>query len=626
VHNSKATYFRFLLYVVLAAVFTVLASTPLQHYLQSSQNKKSLAAKYELDVQNFYSFISEVSKSTELQKTFIDSKSSSNSKKYFYELWRGKVLLSSNTQRVLPHDSMCNQLIFASTEHHNYVLYNFISATDGLTYKFALPLNVVHASNNELLQSKHFTDETISPSFTLDLKKAAANAIAVNANGVPLFYINQSDRSVIQNVVWWQDLLPILFLLLALGCTYGAAVLAKHLFNRNLGLAMLILFFFFTRLVNYFFDWPINRLDNKLFSAELYAFDSFNRSIADLFLNVMWLAALFSYILFRYNLRIKASQPKWKHFAISVVLLTVFNLINLYFGNSIFELFTSANISFDVSLFNGLGWAEALAFFTISVVMGIAFAQGAILNRLTISFTGMRLQKNIASLIVALGITIFYAKYFSSHFNSHSISFLVACALIILICATTGAGALRSPFTATILLWTVVCSVIIASIAGSISNANTATSLSKFAKLVLPQRDLSLEQKLALELDKVCKISTDSNLQLNAEASVSGCLGEQDNFIKVSLLQKSINSPSILDSVKSNAEQSPFSENLHFLPTKINGLRFVHFIANPKLASAAIFIYSQRYFSSNASKPKSNLKWLRYCHVSSKQIGVSKFS
>jgi two-component system, NtrC family, nitrogen regulation sensor histidine kinase NtrY len=265
-----------------------------------------------------------------------------------------------------------------------------------------------------------------------------------------------------------------------------------------------------------------------------------------------------------------------------------------YFANSIVDLFLNASINFDVSLFIGFSATESLAFLSICFFLACAFGCGAILCRFDRDFAGNQLHKNLFCQVIAMALCILCIKVSNVNFGMYNIALWIFCCIVIFISSISGVSKLTSPFTAVVLLWILVCSVFTAWLGSSIVNSKTSKTLGSFANVILPKRDLSIEQKLVAALSVSKDVKLDSAFIELADSAISKCFASNSNFVETNTRFIDNLQPLLIDSLKQISEQSPFSENLVYVPTNINGMRYIYFFKTSSASTAALMLYDMR--------------------------------
>lgn len=272
-----------------------------------------------------------------------------------------------------------------------------------VTYKNGLfILSVHHIPKSNLLAaqltpvewqyfiSNDYLAEHISGIDNLANHIAISSNITDNAirwqNGTPIFYIKQIGNQPIQAFNWPSFLLAVITTMLLVMFFHRVVTDVAWKYSFLAGLGMLFIGIAMIRLLLFFYNFPINCRQIKLFNA----FDNGNyfwsHSIGDLFLNLLAAMWLFHFLRMQepawLNDFKKSSDKAQKRMAI--IIITAYVCASFGAANIIKSLALHNGISFDVSNIFGLGWGTffsiACLYFTLSIHYRILHATNKIFD------------------------------------------------------------------------------------------------------------------------------------------------------------------------------------------------------------------------------------------------------
>lgn len=234
-----------------------------------------------------------------------------------------------------------------------------------------IPIRWQYFMQNEYLQPKFAVNEEISNNYELTFD--GTGTYIKNSASNTLFGVKEKYQSYTDSPTGFSIFLRIIALLclfIFINKVSNEIVRQK---NFRSGFTFLVACFLFIRVIIFFSQFPFNYRIMPLFDTVDYHGGSFNRSLGDLFLNV--LLVLWIILFFRKNIKgfaIDALKSyRWLHVILSYSSFFLLPFLSFYVAYIISSLVVHSNISFNTADFFSLTAFSFLGFAIICIVLYI---------------------------------------------------------------------------------------------------------------------------------------------------------------------------------------------------------------------------------------------------------------
>ncbi len=322
---------------------------------------------------------------------------------YFYvfdEEW--EAFWNTDLSGIDPDPSLYQEgssLVRLNSGYYELIKRRIGGAYPGNQYALGLiPIRITYFTSNEYLPDEFFGKPLISKKYTITT--ADTGLPVKNREGKTLFYLEyvrghgQGTHSLVSAIL---KILAAICVLIFLNLI--AVFFVTHV-GRWYGFIFLILVIGGLRVISYIYAFPIHFSELGLFNPRLYSSGLVQRSLGDLFINII---LLFWIILF-FREHFSDIKIHFRNRVVNYLLAALFCLALFltadFFSHWIRSLVTDSNISFDVTNFFSLSWYSFVGFITIGVIVFSFFFFSRIVNRILVELIYGQSQVKYALLAI----------------------------------------------------------------------------------------------------------------------------------------------------------------------------------------------------------------------------------
>lgn len=271
-------------------------------------------------------------------------------------------------------------------EHYSTFLYQSFGKADypHKRINVIIPMFTHYDVNNEYLRSNFTASSLIPASSRINLQKTPGAFLISSKENKPLFYVSINNGDI-------EPLKPDFYLLLLIVISIIVSIVAIQLLANHLGRRykswLSIVFVFavvaFVRCSIYFFGLPYNLEDMELFSPQIFATNDFLPSFGHLFLHVLCIYWVLSFIIskrFSYS-SLKGWSMKtvrfWLVFLVAGISVFAFSF---YLQHLVQSIVFDSDISFDTNTFNATDKFTLLSLIIIAIIARLFFLSLQFIN------------------------------------------------------------------------------------------------------------------------------------------------------------------------------------------------------------------------------------------------------
>ena len=369
--KSNSTPFRFpfdidsRVFLTLAAIFFILSIKSVNRILLPNTTLQSLASAIVDDYQKKVKQFNKLSARTEDFRNFFNAKLDIDESKDFFKL-PFTLFLIENDRQVFWNNTVVNlpPNNFTPNEPHfyqsNVAYYLVLKQPLKSNHSKRFAVLFIKIKNNYPFKSDFFdnrfqaNEKTHDDDISIQLTKPsnAERSEAVSINGKTLFYLEKGGSFLgsLNDDGWHLFLHSLAFIFFGVSIhTYFKVTVKRK--GELYTFSMLLLTILLVRGMNYLFAFPDNFADERLFSPELFASSSINRSLGDVFINVALLFWMLVFFLSNIQGRILSFNNfkwKWPYLLIWNAILVCSTVLS---SDLIFEIINDSTINYDTSIF-----------------------------------------------------------------------------------------------------------------------------------------------------------------------------------------------------------------------------------------------------------------------------------
>ena len=419
--NNKNQTFRFpfdidtRVFLVLSVIFFILSIRQVSDYFFPKFSIHKLKAAIEKDVATkkadftYEHYAEKLYEAIELKKNSSDIISTITKKKYGVYFFKNHELKFWNTTaQIPPKDTFVNGKFSPYIDKSGYyIVYSY-------PYKDANILLVFTVKKQNNLKNQyllnHFPIYDNENDFGMELSLSPLrNSLAIELANSPIYYIYKNEEYLtIHDKNGWRlfiNSLPFIFFGISIHTYFKVTIKRKKALPTFLILLSMAIVL---RLLNYFVGFPNDFSNFSLFSPEIFASDSINRSLGDVFINM----CLVFWILIFYIINVQGQFNDYKKFKWNpfwgTILISIFAILGIYISNLVYEIIHDSVIIFDFTLFSQLNLFSLVGL----LVFLVTFANFVMLAILVNNYLDFCFKKKYWKYIVLIAVGIVFEIFY----------------------------------------------------------------------------------------------------------------------------------------------------------------------------------------------------------------------
>lgn len=287
----------------------------------------------------------------------------------------GNLLLDFwNTNKVLPEGKDLNRqdgkyYVSYANGQFEFVKKTFFLSGKEITSACLIPIHWDYFFENNYLKANFPALGNVEDRYTIATTKASL--FVKNGDGKVLFGLEEKSKSGNESPGAWSLTLKILAVIFLLIFIHVSALDIVHFNGWAKGAFFITITVFFLRFLSYFIPFPFNFRHLSLFDAYTYASNHLHPSFGDLFVNVILLFWLISFIKFaaiksfRNANKITGLKGWW----LAALLCIFLMILSFLCAEVIRSLIVDSQIPFDVTNFFSLNFYSLLSFIVLGLIV-----------------------------------------------------------------------------------------------------------------------------------------------------------------------------------------------------------------------------------------------------------------
>lgn len=517
--KSNSTPFRFpfdidsRVFLTLAAIFFILSIKSVNRILLPNTPPQSLASAIVDDYQKKVKQFNNLSARTQDFQKFFNGKLKNEEAKDLFKL-PFTLFLIENDKQVFWNNTVVDfpPNNFTPSEPHfyqsNQASYLVLKQPLKSSQSNRFAVLFIKIKNNYPFKSDFFdnsfqaNNKTHDDDISIQLSKPvnAELSEAVTINGKNLFYLEKGESFLgsLNDDGWHLFLHALAFIFFGVSIhTYFKVTVKRK--GELLTFSLLLLTILLVRGMNYLFAFPDNFADERLFSPELFASSSINRSLGDVFINV----ALLFWVLVFFLINIQGRILSFKNFKWKWPYLLIWNAIlvasTVMSSDLIFEIVNDSTINYDTSIFSRIDIYSFIGLLTFLII----FANIVLMVIIVHTYYKLLQTKPVVKYVFLLiGFLIF--QFLMNH--QHPLCYYLAFISIAIIMFMLDSKLFYNRFdfnSYNLLLWFILISLFGSILLTMLITEREQKNRENFANSLLFYTDKSLENKISELQNKV---------------------------------------------------------------------------------------------------------------------------